>query len=73
MAALSTLQEKARGLVENPKGLDANVVQLVEDLARVGNKIVDEARREREDLKQQVCRGEIVVGVYRVVNKIVLL
>ncbi|XP_972088.2 pericentrin isoform X2 [Tribolium castaneum] len=54
VAALSVLQDEARVLVENRSQVDQNVVKLVEGLARAGDKIVEEARREREDLKQQI-------------------
>ncbi|KAJ3623780.1 hypothetical protein MTP99_017443 [Tenebrio molitor] len=54
VASLAVLQEKVRNLGENPGRLDPNVMHLVEDLARVGDKIVEEARRDRDDLRQQV-------------------
>jgi chromosome segregation ATPase len=56
VASLAVLQEKVRNLGENPGRLDPNVMHLVEDLARVGDKIVEEARRDRDDLKQQVSQ-----------------
>ncbi|XP_063915449.1 pericentrin isoform X3 [Zophobas morio] len=54
VASLAVLQEKVRSLSESPRGLDTNTMHLIEDLARVGDKIVEEARRERDDYKQQV-------------------
>ncbi|RZC43306.1 myosin-9-like, partial [Asbolus verrucosus] len=54
IAVLKELQEKARNLVENPASLDANIMHLIEDLSRMGEKIAEEARKDHDDLKQQI-------------------
>lgn len=54
-----------RYLSEN-QGIDANIMLLIEDLARVGDKIVEEARKEKEDLKQQVCIIQTIQGAGKV-------
>lgn len=53
--ALSELQEKAKLLIsEHPNGVDPAFVQLIDDLCREGELIIEESKKEQEDLKQQV-------------------
>lgn len=49
------LQEKTRNLTENRGDLDINlIINLMESLARTGDKIIEESRRDNDDLKMQV-------------------
>ncbi|XP_020284219.1 A-kinase anchor protein 9-like isoform X3 [Pseudomyrmex gracilis] len=50
---LSQLQEKARHVLSNGGGDTSYLLQLIEELCRQNDKLVDDAKREREDLQQQ--------------------
>ncbi|XP_050311521.1 centrosomal protein of 290 kDa-like isoform X2 [Anthonomus grandis grandis] len=55
MKTLSELQEKARTMLAHTRSsADPNVLQLIEELCRVGEKIKEEANRESQDLLQQI-------------------
>ncbi|KAK9719890.1 Pericentrin-AKAP-450 domain of centrosomal targeting protein [Popillia japonica] len=52
---LADLQERARMLVAEWKnGADHPLIQLVEELCREGERITDEAKKDKEDLRQQI-------------------
>ncbi|CAL1686349.1 unnamed protein product [Lasius platythorax] len=49
----SQVQEKARHVLSNGGGDASYLLQLIEELCRQNDKLMDDARREREDLQQQ--------------------
>lgn len=54
-ATLIELREKARNLVaECGTNTDNPLLQLIDDLCKEGDTIIDEEQKEKEDLKQQV-------------------
>ncbi|XP_067211849.1 golgin subfamily A member 4-like isoform X3 [Linepithema humile] len=50
----SQVQEKARHVLSNGGGDASYLLQLIEELCRQNDKLMDDARKEREDLQQQV-------------------
>ncbi|XP_011862266.1 PREDICTED: A-kinase anchor protein 9-like isoform X2 [Vollenhovia emeryi] len=50
----SQVQEKARHVLSNGGGDVSYLLQLIEELCRQNDKLIDDARKEREDLQQQV-------------------
>ncbi|KAL6263194.1 hypothetical protein P5V15_005994, partial [Pogonomyrmex californicus] len=50
----SQVQEKARHVLSNGGGDMSYLLQLIEELCRQNDKLIDDARKEREDLQQQV-------------------
>ncbi|XP_018057884.1 PREDICTED: A-kinase anchor protein 9-like isoform X3 [Atta colombica] len=50
----SQVQEKARHVLSNGGGDISYLLQLIEELCRQNDKLIDDARKEREDLQQQV-------------------
>ncbi|KAL0122164.1 hypothetical protein PUN28_007126 [Cardiocondyla obscurior] len=50
----SQIQEKARHVLSNGGGDASYLLQLIEELCRQYDKLIDDARKEREDLQQQV-------------------
>ncbi|XP_025266921.1 pericentrin isoform X3 [Camponotus floridanus] len=50
----SQVLEKARHVLSNGGGDTSYLLQLIEELCRQNDKLLDDARREREDLQQQV-------------------
>ncbi|XP_032673747.1 A-kinase anchor protein 9-like isoform X3 [Odontomachus brunneus] len=50
----SQLQEKARHVLSNGGGDSSYLLQLIEELCRQNDKLMDDARKEKEDLQQQV-------------------
>lgn len=56
---LSELKERARKLVTN-LGTNANqsVIQLIEELCIEGDRITEEAKRDHDDLNQQVSTSQ---------------
>ncbi|XP_071554140.1 uncharacterized protein [Temnothorax nylanderi] len=50
---LSQVQEKARHVLSNGGGDVSYLLQLIEELCRQNDKLIDDARKEREDLQQQ--------------------
>ncbi|XP_011700437.1 PREDICTED: thyroid receptor-interacting protein 11-like isoform X2 [Wasmannia auropunctata] len=48
------VQEKARHVLSNGGGDISYLLQLIEELCRQNDKLIDDARKEREDLQQQV-------------------
>ncbi|XP_011059729.1 PREDICTED: A-kinase anchor protein 9-like isoform X7 [Acromyrmex echinatior] len=49
----SQVQEKARHVLSNGGGDISYLLQLIEELCRQNDKLIDDARKEREDLQQQ--------------------
>ncbi|XP_029163960.1 A-kinase anchor protein 9-like isoform X2 [Nylanderia fulva] len=49
----SQVQEKARHVLSNGGGDASYLLQLIEELCRQNDKLIDDARKEREDLQQQ--------------------
>ncbi|XP_012253145.2 A-kinase anchor protein 9 isoform X3 [Athalia rosae] len=49
----SQLQERVRTVLSNGGGDNSYLLQLIEDLCRQGDKVADEARKEKEDLQLQ--------------------
>ncbi|XP_018057885.1 PREDICTED: A-kinase anchor protein 9-like isoform X4 [Atta colombica] len=50
----SQVQEKARHVLSNGGGDISYLLQLIEELCRQNDKLIDDARKEREDLQQQI-------------------
>ncbi|KAL0122153.1 hypothetical protein PUN28_007126 [Cardiocondyla obscurior] len=50
----SQIQEKARHVLSNGGGDASYLLQLIEELCRQYDKLIDDARKEREDLQQQI-------------------
>ncbi|XP_072759638.1 uncharacterized protein [Anoplolepis gracilipes] len=50
----SQVQEKAKHVLSNGGGDTSYLLQLIEELCRQNEKLMDDARREREDLQQQI-------------------
>ncbi|XP_018308232.1 A-kinase anchor protein 9 isoform X3 [Mycetomoellerius zeteki] len=50
----SQIQEKARHVLSNGGGDISYLLQLIEELCRQNDKLIDDARKEREDLQQQI-------------------
>ncbi|KZC09212.1 Pericentrin [Dufourea novaeangliae] len=50
----SLLQEKARHVLSNGGGDSTDLLQLIEELCRQSDKLMEDARKEKEDLQQQV-------------------
>ncbi|XP_014473124.1 PREDICTED: A-kinase anchor protein 9-like isoform X2 [Dinoponera quadriceps] len=50
----SQLQEKARHVLSNGGGDASYLLQLIEELCRQNDKLMDDARKDKEDLQQQV-------------------
>lgn len=62
IANLAELQDKARTLVADWKnGSDHPLIQLVEELCREGERITDEAKKDKEDLRQQVSNIYVLI------------
>ncbi|XP_025158189.1 pericentrin isoform X3 [Harpegnathos saltator] len=51
---LSQLQEKARHVLSNGGGDTSYLLQLIEELCRQNDKLLDDAKKDKEDLQQQV-------------------
>ncbi|XP_066145166.1 putative leucine-rich repeat-containing protein DDB_G0290503 isoform X1 [Euwallacea fornicatus] len=65
--ALVNLQEKARTiLVQSRTSVDPNVLQLIEELCRVSEKVKEEAQKESRDLLQQI---EVADKKYKTTQK----
>ncbi|GJQ85464.1 hypothetical protein Trydic_g23887 [Trypoxylus dichotomus] len=66
IANLAELQERARSLVAEWKnGADHPLIQLVEELCREGERITEEAKRDKEDLRQQVDQPIDILDSWR--------
>ncbi|XP_054003067.1 pericentrin-like isoform X3 [Hylaeus anthracinus] len=50
----SQLQEKARHVISNGAGDCTDLLQLIDELYRQSDRLMDDARKEKEDLQQQV-------------------
>ncbi|XP_031829895.1 uncharacterized protein LOC116425825 isoform X3 [Nomia melanderi] len=50
----SQLQEKARHVLSNGGGDCTDLLQLIEELCRQSDKLMEDARKEKEDLQQQI-------------------
>lgn len=59
---LIELQEKSRHLAVDATANPNLLLQFIEELSRVGERIIDEAKKERDDLKQQVSNIYFSVG-----------
>ncbi|TGZ57607.1 Uncharacterized protein DBV15_09844 [Temnothorax longispinosus] len=58
---LSQVQEKARHVLSNGGGDVSYLLQLIEELCRQNDKLIDDARKEREDLQQQQFKDELTL------------